>query len=177
MNKHDTCFFDWFFVFKWPEQMASYTEDSLLAFWCENQVEALTIGEGPVKHQQHLLFWVALLEKQCGNHVKNATLCHWQEKNGGFLNNPGNLGEHWRCSGFAIWRWTLCGLERSERAKWNILRCHIKEKLTFWVTLPVPIGQLFSNKLSMQFTPLGFTETLSCDWVWIVMEQTGNAKA
>lgn len=42
--------------------MSTYTEDSLLAFWCENQVEALAVGEGPVKHQQHLLLRVALLE-------------------------------------------------------------------------------------------------------------------
>lgn len=47
-----------------PEHVSAYTEDSVLGFWCENQVEALAVGEGPVKNQQHLIFWVVLSEKK-----------------------------------------------------------------------------------------------------------------
>lgn len=46
-----------------PEHVSAYTEDSVLGFWCENQVEALAVGEGPVKNQQHLIFWVVLSGK------------------------------------------------------------------------------------------------------------------
>lgn len=39
---------------------ASYTEDSVLSFWCQNQVETLAISEVSVKNQQDLILWVVL---------------------------------------------------------------------------------------------------------------------
>lgn len=39
---------------------SAYTEDSVLSFWGQNQVEALVIGEVPVKNQQELILWVVL---------------------------------------------------------------------------------------------------------------------
>lgn len=68
-----------------PEHVSAYTEDSVLGFWCENQVEALAVGEGPVKNQQHLIFWVVLSEKK--NNVEIITKTQiWLrggKKNGG----------------------------------------------------------------------------------------------
>ena len=44
----------------------AYIEDPLFGLWCEGQVEALPIGELPVKHQQDLIFWVVLPRRSKG---------------------------------------------------------------------------------------------------------------
>lgn len=41
----------------------SHLEDFLLSLWRKNQVETLTVGEGPVVNQQQLLIWIILEEK------------------------------------------------------------------------------------------------------------------
>lgn len=50
------------------ELASAYFEDSVLSFWCKSQIEALTIGEVPVKNQQDLILWIVLSNKKGGIH-------------------------------------------------------------------------------------------------------------
>lgn len=48
-------------------QVSAYIEDSVLGFWCQNQVESTIVGEVPVINQQDLILWVALSDKGIWN--------------------------------------------------------------------------------------------------------------
>lgn len=49
-----------------PSQVlvSAYIEDSVLGFWCQNQVESPIVGEVPVINQKDLILWVALSDER-----------------------------------------------------------------------------------------------------------------
>lgn len=137
---------------KWPEQVSAYTEDSLLAFWCENQVEALTIGEGPVKHQQHLLLWVALLEGGTMWKSWQIQLCVVDRRKLWVfelsLATTGNAGA---ATVLQYERWIpdeeleVVFVRELRKSTMNTLLCHMKEKLAFCMTVWIfPISRMWS---------------------------------
>lgn len=154
--------------------MSAYTEDSLLAFWCENQVEALPIGEGPVKHQQHLLLWVALLEGGTMWKSWQIQLCVVDRRKLWVfeltLATTGNTGT---ATVLQYERWIpdeeleVLFVIKFRKSTMNTLLSYVKEKLTFCMTVWIfPISHMWS------FFPLGIPGTSGSDWVSMQPFQT-----
>lgn len=157
---------------EWAEQVSAYTEDSLLAFWCENQVEALTIGEGPVKHQQHLLLWVALLEGGTMWKSWQIQLCVVDGRKLWVfeltLATTGNTGA---ATVLQYVRWIpdeeleVVFVRKFRKRTMNTLQCYVKEKLAFCMTVWIfPISRMWSFYLFYLNTLASPVQTASQGW-------------